>query len=132
MYRPRTERSARLLGIAAGAFGLALWLGGCSDLYWDRREGVSLSANDAVAANSITQMVDPWPPNSGNKTIPYNGQKMQVAVERYRTGTVIPPVSAVTSDAAVPPATPPLPPPSASSQATPSAISATTTTATSQ
>ncbi len=60
-----------------------------------------LSGGDAVAANEITQMVDPWPPNSGNKNIPYNGQKMQVAVERYRTGTVIPPVSAVTSDAVI-------------------------------
>ena len=36
-------------------------------------------------------MVDPWPPYSGDKNIAFNGQKMQTAVERYRTGKVIPP-----------------------------------------
>ena len=108
MCRSKIKRAAQLIAAAA----IAGFLGGCSDLYWDHRETVALSGGDAVAANTITQMVDPWPANSGNKTIPYNGQKMQVAVERYRTGTVIPVVSAVTSDAAVPPiAPPPLAPP---------------------
>jgi len=37
-------------------------------------------------------MVDPWPPDSGNKNIAFNGQKMQAAQERYRTGKVIQPV----------------------------------------
>ncbi len=101
MCRPKTKRSARLFVGALATTGLALWLGGCSDIYWDHRETAHLSGGDAVAANEITQMVDPWPPNSGNRNIPYNGQKMQVAVERYRTGTVIPPVSAVTSDAVI-------------------------------
>src|ERR1700744_6249836 len=105
MSRSKTERVARLLAIAAAAMALADLLGACSnpDDYWDRRETMALSGGDAVAANTATQMVDPWPAYSGNKNIPYNGQKMQVAVERYRTGTVIPPVSAVTSDAAAPP-----------------------------
>ena len=109
MCRSKTKR-ARLLAAALAVGGLGLWLAGCSDIYLDHRETVGLSGGDAVAANEITQMVDPWPPNSGNKNIAYNGPKMQVAVERYRTGTVIPPVSAVTSDAAVPPPVPPLPP----------------------
>ncbi len=42
-------------------------------------------------------MVDPWPRGSGNRNIAYNGQKMQAAVERYRTDRVIPPTSATTS-----------------------------------
>jgi hypothetical protein len=100
MCRPETKRTARPL---AAALALAGYLGGCSDAYWDHRETIALSGGDAVAANTVTQVVDPWPPNSGNKTIPYNGQKMQVAVERYRNGAVIPPISAVTSDAALPP-----------------------------
>ena len=111
MSRRRTKY-ARLIAALVTASGLGSLLAGCSDpgLYWDHRETVALSGGDAVAANTITQMVDPWPPNSGNKTIPYNGQKMQVAVERYRTGTTIPPISAVTSDAALPPpVAPPLP-----------------------
>lgn len=111
MCRPKTNAARRFAG-AVASIGIALWLGGCSDVYWDHRETAGLSGGDAVAANEITQMVDPWPPNSGNRNIPYNGQKMQVAVERYRTGTVIPPISAVTSDAlvqstaAAPPAAP--------------------------
>jgi hypothetical protein len=111
MYRPETKRARAIAGFGT-ALVVSVWLGGCSDLYWDHRETIGAASGDAVAANAVTQMVDPWPPNSGNKTIPYNGQKMQVAVERYRTGTVIPVVSAVTSDAAVPPiAPPPLAPP---------------------
>jgi hypothetical protein len=113
MSRRKTKR-ARGFAAAGGAVALSAWLGGCSDLYWDHRETIGAASGDAVAANAITQMVDPWPPNSGNKHIAYNGQKMQVAVERYRTGTVIPPISAVTSDAAAPPAAPPpLAPPAA-------------------
>jgi len=95
MCRPRTKRgthrAARLLAGAIGAIGLGAWLAGCSDIYWDRRETVALSGGDAVAANTVTQTVDPWPPGSGNKNIAFNGQKMQAAVERYRTGKVVPP-----------------------------------------
>ena len=42
-------------------------------------------------------MVDPWPPHSGNTNIAFNGQKMQTAVERYRTDKVIPPVDPTTT-----------------------------------
>src|SRR3974390_3287745 len=115
MCRPKTKRAMRPIATAVAILGLAALLGGCSDIYWDHRETVHLSGGDAVAANEITQMVDPWPPHSGNKNIPYNGQKMQVAVERYRTGTVIPPISAVTSDAIVQSSTASAAPPAAPS-----------------
>ena len=36
-------------------------------------------------------MVDPWPRDSANNNIAFNGDKMETAVERYRTGRVIPP-----------------------------------------
>jgi hypothetical protein len=111
MCRPETKRMAHSI---AAALALAGFLGGCSDVYWDHRETVALSGGDAVAANTVTQVVDPWPPNSGNKTIPYNGQKMQVAVERYRNGAVIPPISAVTSDFEPPPSASAAPPASPS------------------
>ena len=58
---------------------------------------MALDGGDAIAANQVTQMVDPWPPHSGDKNIASNGQKMQIAVERYRTDTVIPPISSTTS-----------------------------------
>ncbi len=93
MCRSKTNRAARLVAGALTVIGLGTWLAGCADAdrYLDRRDSIALGAGDAVAANSAEQMVDPWPPYSGDKNIPFNGQKMQTAVERYRTGKVIPP-----------------------------------------
>ena len=77
---------------AAVAFGTLL--AGCSNpgLYLDRRDSIALDGGDALAANKITQMYDPWPPHSGNTNIPYNGEKAASAVERYRTNKVTQPV----------------------------------------
>jgi len=95
MYLPRIKQSTR--AIAAGVT-LGVLLAGCSDIYYARRETIALSGGDAVAANTAEQMVDPWPPASGNPNIPANGQKMQIAVERYRTDKVIAPINPTTSD----------------------------------
>jgi hypothetical protein len=78
----------------------AATLGGCSDYYYDRRETVTLHSGEAMAANRVTQMIDPWPAASGNRNIAYNGEKAATAAERYRTGRIIPPVNATTSSAA--------------------------------
>jgi hypothetical protein len=50
-----------------------------------------------VAADKVTHMVDPWPRDSANRDIAFNGEKMQTAVERYRTNRVITPVGNGTS-----------------------------------
>ena len=86
----------------AAAALLAL-LAGCSDLYFDRREAIDLGAGDALAANAVEQMVDPWPAHSGDTAIPGDGNKTQAAVERYRKNKVTQPVGAM---AAVSPTTP--------------------------
>lgn len=99
MCRSKTEPLsgpvARALrrSLAAGLGGIALGfaLGGCSDMYFDRREAVDPGAGDAVAANKAMQTVDPWPAQSGNTNIAFNGQRMQSAMEHYRTNTVVPP-----------------------------------------
>lgn len=93
MCRPKTNRAARLAAGVLTVIGFGGWLAGCasSDLYLDRRDSIALGAGDAVAANAITQTVDPWPAGGGDKNIPFNGQKMQSAVERYRDGKVTPP-----------------------------------------
>ncbi len=42
--------------------------------------------------NRVTQMVDPWPRESaGNRNIAFNGERMEAAYQRYRTGHVIQP-----------------------------------------
>lgn len=83
-----------------GAMTLAAALTGCSDIYFDRREHIVPYAGDAMAANRVTHMVDPWPPSSANRNIVFNGEVMENAVARYREGRVIPPVNATTSSIA--------------------------------
>jgi hypothetical protein len=95
MCRSRTERRsefARLIAAALAAAALGTALGGCSQMYFDHREGVTLGAGDAVAANEAMQTIDPWPARSGNTNLAFNGQRMQSAVERYRTNNVTQPV----------------------------------------
>ncbi len=95
MCRPKTKPPA-----CATAFALMLTmtLAGCSGLYTERSDAVVLSAGDAIAANTVQQTYDPWPPRSGNVNYAANGQKMQSAIERYRTDRVIPPINPTTSD----------------------------------
>ena len=91
--RSRTSTLAALTLLSAG-------LAGCSEFYFDRRDSVSLASGEAMAANRVTHMIDPWPPASANRNIAYSGEKMQTAAERYRTGRIIPPVNATTSSVA--------------------------------
>jgi hypothetical protein len=67
-------------------------LAGCSDISYERRETIALGGGDAVAANQVEQMVDPWPPNSNNKNLTFNGERMQRAIECYRVDKVTQPV----------------------------------------
>jgi len=76
---------------------LGAMLGGCSENYLDRRDTVTLHSGEAMAANRVTHTIDPWPPGSGNRNFAYNGERAAAASERYRTGKIIAPVSALTS-----------------------------------
>jgi hypothetical protein len=93
--------------LALTALALSCALSGCSDIYFDRRETVVPTAGDAKAINQVTMMVDPWPPYSANRNIAFNGERLQGAVERYRTHSVIRPMSPLTSDSGSQPQPPP-------------------------
>jgi hypothetical protein len=80
--------SKALRTLALGA--LLVVLGGCSE-YLDRRDTIARSGGNAVATNVVTQMVDPWPRESANRNIAFNGAKMESAFERYRTNRVTAP-----------------------------------------
>ena len=82
----------RLIAAALAVAALGTALGGCSQIYFDRREGVTVGAGDAIAANEALQTIDPWPARSANPNLAFNGQRMQSAVERYRTNNVTQPV----------------------------------------
>ncbi len=81
-----------------GALALAASLGGCAE-YLDRRDTISEQGGNAVMSNQVVQMVDPWPRVSSNRDIAFNGQKMESAIERYRTNTVYQPKGTGTSGA---------------------------------
>jgi hypothetical protein len=91
---------ATLALISLSIAGLGAMLGGCSDVYFDRRDSVALGANDHIDTDRVAQMIDPWPRNVGKREIAFDGQKMQSAVERYRSGRTQPPVNVTTSSAA--------------------------------
>jgi hypothetical protein len=98
------------------ALAIAAALGGCSDIYFDRRETVSLHAGDAMAANKAAQVVDPWPAAAADRRIETNGERMARAVERYRAGKTTP---LSTSAPAVQPIIVPVAPPGAAPAPTP-------------
>jgi hypothetical protein len=84
----------RTLALAALLSAVA----GCSE-YIDRRDTIALSGGNAVATNVVTHTVDPWPRDSANRDIAFNGPKMESAFERYRTNRVIAPRGIGTSSA---------------------------------
>jgi hypothetical protein len=91
---PPFSKALRTLALGA----LFATLGGCSE-YLDRRDTIALSGGNAVATDVVTHMVDPWPRESANRNIAFNGPKMQMAVERYRTNRVVTPHGIGTSSA---------------------------------
>lgn len=95
--KPKTSNRGRS-ALPALPVLLAAVLGGCSDIYFDRRETIALGADDHIAVNSVEQMVDPWPRHVGNKNIAFNGERLQGAVERYRHHEVVQPMPLVTND----------------------------------
>jgi hypothetical protein len=97
MCQSKTKPIGGLIAAAVAAAAIGSMLGGCSDLYTDRRDSIMLGGGDSVATNQVMQMNDPWPGRSGNTSLAFNGQKMQSAVERYRTNNVTQPVDPMTS-----------------------------------
>ena len=76
--------------VATAAF-LSFALGACSDIHYDRRDSIHLSASNANAHNIAVQTIDPWPRHAADRTILTNGEKIQPAIQRYKEGKVIVP-----------------------------------------
>jgi len=71
-------------------------LSGCSE-YLDRRDTIALGAGDALATDAMTEMVDPWPRAAAQRNIGFNGERMENAVQRYKTNRTYPPSNSGTS-----------------------------------
>jgi hypothetical protein len=100
-----SQSKTRAAAVLAAVLGTALT--GCSDIYFDRRESIAAHAGDAVATNQVTHMVDPWPRASSNRNLAFNGERMQAAVARHRSHTIIQPVSPLTAGSQSQPQPPP-------------------------
>ena len=53
---------------------------------------------NAVSQNNAVMIIDPQPASAANTDFDLDGRKDALAIERYRTGTVIPPDELRTSD----------------------------------
>ena len=96
--------SSNLLRGLARAFVLTA-LAGCSE-YLDRRDTITLGAGDAVAADAMTEMVDPWPRAAAQRNIGFDGPRMENAIQRYKTNSTYPPSNTGTSTSYAPSAAP--------------------------
>jgi hypothetical protein len=94
----RNDRATRVRAVVP-ALALAAMLGGCADIYYDRREPVTFHAGDAVASNKVVHTIDPWPRVAANRNIETHGERMQRAMERYRTNKTTPLMTTSTSSA---------------------------------
>jgi len=83
------RRIVKTLPVAAVLAAAAL-LGGCADVYWDRRDTVAFQAGDATEGNKAVQIIDPWPRVAANRRMEADGERMQRAMERYRTNKTTP------------------------------------------
>jgi hypothetical protein len=97
----RNNRS-NMTGVALGA-AVVLVLGACSDIYYDRRDAMHISAGDANASNIAVHTIDPWPRHAAQREILTNGEKIQPAIQRYKEGKVIAPRGLGTSSVEIAP-----------------------------
>lgn len=74
-------KTARLLLILAWA-----GLSACSNMYYERKDSVTISNGDSVEANKVLQIADPWPKGSQNTKIPMDPVKAAQAMYKYRCG----------------------------------------------
>jgi len=76
--------------LSVAAVLLSALLGGCADIYWDRRDSIAFWAGDAPASNIAIHTIDPWPPAAAKRRLTTNGELAQRAAERYRTNKTTP------------------------------------------
>lgn len=78
------------MAIRQGAFLsavlLASALGGCGREYIDRSDTITPGSGDAVRANIVAHVIDPWPRSASNTNIIFSGERMVDAVRSTRAG----------------------------------------------
>ncbi len=72
-------RPVRLLAAAA----VSTMLAGCAT-YLDRTDAIAFDHGEAVRANIVQHVIDPWPAHAQNTRLTTNGQRAVTAVRSYR------------------------------------------------
>jgi hypothetical protein len=76
--------------ILLSVFGLSLAAAGCTSDEFARNEGVTGRAGDAIAANTVMQMVDPWPRGVENANLRVPADHAQYQNKPAATGAAAP------------------------------------------
>ena len=81
-------------------FGLAsaLLLAACAPSVYQDSTTPTVGYGNAVRQNAVVMVIDPQPLSAANVNLDLDGRRAGIAIERYRTGTVIPPRELRTSD----------------------------------
>ena len=95
---------ARLLGAVLLA---SAGLGATSSLAFDeqyrlRSDSITTGAGNAVAHNIAVQTIDPWPRSARKPYIDVDGERLEIAIERYKANKSIPPVGLSTQSIITP------------------------------
>jgi type IV pilus biogenesis protein CpaD/CtpE len=75
-----------------------LLLGGCAPSVYQDSTTPTVGYGNAVRQNAAVMIIDPQPLSASNVNLDLDGRRAGIAIERYRTGTVIPPRELRTSD----------------------------------
>jgi hypothetical protein len=95
MMRAMLPQSTRLRRLpAAAAVCLLALAAACTEDHLARRDGVTLEVGNAKAVNMVQTATDTMPASARRTTLSTGGQRMTVAIERYRN----PPLPDATSD----------------------------------
>lgn len=77
---------------------LLLSLGACAPSVYQDSATPTVGFGNAVRQNAVVMIIDPQPLSAANVNLDMDGRRAGIAIERYRTGTVIPPRELRTSD----------------------------------
>lgn len=85
MMRAMLPQSTRLRRLpAAAAVCLLALAAACTEDHLARRDGITLEAGNANAVNMVQTATDTMPASARRTTLSTDGQRMTVAIERYR------------------------------------------------
>ena len=92
MVRNNNRDMSRLIVSVGFAMAVLASAAGCSSddahLYLGHSDKVTSDAGDAVATNDVAHTVDPWSRASRNTRIDQDGNRAQIAAERYAADAV--------------------------------------------